>query len=162
MTTIYSGPVVSPQSLSGYLALPRCLIAVAAHGDILWIDHDIDPANLRDTIARHGVDTYTLVHLKPGEFIMPGLVDTHIVRSPPFSPPLLISPQHACQFPNLGVCASLPSPSCEISLGFSAEVTSNSSTGSPHIPFPPNQSSRTWTMPSAYIPMSSNASSRPA
>ena len=163
MTTIYSGPVINPQSLSSYLALPRCLIAVAADGDILWIDHDIDPANLRDTITHHGVQTYTLVHLKPGEFIMPGLVDTHIVRSPLPSPPLLISSQHACQFPNLGVCASLsPFPSCDISLDFSAEVTWNSSIGLPHIPFPPNPSSRTWTMPSAYIPTSSNASSRPA
>jgi guanine deaminase len=107
MTTIYSGPVVSPHSLSSYLALPRCVIAVAAHGDILWIDPDVDPAHLPDTIARHGVQTYTLVHLKPGEFIMPGLVDTHIVRGPLPSPPLLIPPSTPASFQTLA-CAHPP------------------------------------------------------
>lgn len=107
MTTIYHGPVINPISLTAYTALPRCLIAVAHDGNILWIDDDVDPANLTDTIAHRGLQTYTLVHLKQGEFIMPGFIDTHIVRS--FLPSLTPTHpfcQHACQFPNLGVCAS--------------------------------------------------------
>ncbi|KAF8136419.1 hypothetical protein EV363DRAFT_1446834 [Boletus edulis] len=92
MTTIYAGPVINPQSLTSYLALPRCLIAVDSNGNILWIDPDVDNTDLPLAIAHHGVQAYTLVQLKPGEFIMPGLVDTHI---------------HACQFPNLGVGGDL-------------------------------------------------------
>jgi len=111
MTTIYSGPVINPQSLSAYLALTRCLIAVGSDGNILWIDTDVDPASLRDTVAHHGVHNYTLVDLKPGEFIMPGLIDTHIVRTRFLRRPHSSRLQHACQFPNLGVCASPSSPS---------------------------------------------------
>ncbi|KAF8559639.1 guanine deaminase [Imleria badia] len=87
MTTIYSGPIINPQSLTSYRAHPACLIAVGQDGNILWIDTDVDTA-----IARHGVQSHTLVKLNPGEFIMPGLIDTHI---------------HACQFQNLGVGGDL-------------------------------------------------------
>ncbi|KAF9246460.1 hypothetical protein BU15DRAFT_40175 [Melanogaster broomeanus] len=90
MTTIYYGPVINPQTTTYYLALPRCLIAVGPDGNISWIEDDIVGSKLQETIVKHGFveGDYTLVYLKPGEFIMPGLIDTHI---------------HACQVPNLGV-----------------------------------------------------------
>ncbi|KAG8217571.1 hypothetical protein J3R82DRAFT_5722 [Butyriboletus roseoflavus] len=107
-TIIFHGPVVNPLSLTVYNALPRCLIAVANDGNILWIDDDVDPANLRDTIAHHGLQSYTLIDLKPGEFIMPGLVDTHIVRSPPPSlPPTHPSASMPASFQTLA-CAHPP------------------------------------------------------
>ena len=141
MTTIYLGPVINPVSLTSFLALPVALIAVGHDGNILWIDTDSD---LNDAIARHGVQTYSLVRLKPGEFIMPGLIDTHIVRTGPFCfPPLLTSAQHACQFPNLGVYAiSRPRLYLDrLTRDSAAEVTSNCLIGSAHIPFLPNQNS---------------------
>ncbi|KAF8844894.1 guanine deaminase [Paxillus ammoniavirescens] len=90
MTTIYYGPVINPQTLTTYLALPRCLIAVGPDGNISWTEDDIIGSKLQETITQHGFcdGEYTLVHLQPGEFILPGFIDTHI---------------HACQVPNLGV-----------------------------------------------------------
>lgn len=96
MTTIYFGPVINPQSLTSFLALPRCLIAVGHDGNILWIDNDVDPADLSDTLVHHALQNYTLVELKPGEFIMPGLVDTHIVRKSPSS---AVHCSHLCSMP---------------------------------------------------------------
>ncbi|KAH0830626.1 hypothetical protein J3R83DRAFT_2081 [Lanmaoa asiatica] len=111
-TIIYYGPVINPHSLTSYLALPRCLIAVGHDGNILWIDSDVDPPSLRDTIAHRGIQSYTLVDLKPGEFIMPGLIDTHIVRSPLASlAPAHPSPSMPASFQTLA-CAHPPvSPS---------------------------------------------------
>ncbi|KIJ69327.1 hypothetical protein HYDPIDRAFT_24172 [Hydnomerulius pinastri MD-312] len=90
MTTVYYGPVINPQTLTSYLALPRCLIAVGPDGNISWIEDDVIGSKLQETMIQHGFSDgdYTLVDLKPGEFIMPGFIDTHI---------------HACQVPNLGV-----------------------------------------------------------
>lgn len=112
MTTIYAGPVINPQSLSAFLALPRCLIAVDASGNILWIDNDV--LDIHAAIAHHAVDNYTLVQLNPGEFIIPGFIDTHTVRrSPLLSWPPAHPHQHACQFPNLGVYAVPPRPTLQ-------------------------------------------------
>jgi guanine deaminase len=85
MTTIYYGPVINPQTLTTYLALPRCLIAVGPDGNISWIEDDIIGSKLQETISQHGFSDgkYTLVHLNHGEFILPGFIDTHIVRSFP-------------------------------------------------------------------------------
>ncbi|KAF9227848.1 guanine deaminase [Gyrodon lividus] len=90
MTTVYYGPVINPQTLTSYLALPRCLVAVGPDGNISWIENDVVGSKFQETITQHGFSDgdYSLVDLKPGEFIMPGLIDTHI---------------HACQVPNLGV-----------------------------------------------------------
>ena len=111
MTTIYFGPVINPRSLTSFLALPRCLIAVGQDGNILWIDNEVDPVGLRDTITRHGLRSYTLVDLKPGEFIMPGLIDTHIVCNPPSSlfPPTDISVSTPASFQTLACAHPLAS-----------------------------------------------------
>ncbi|KAG9312228.1 hypothetical protein JVU11DRAFT_7527 [Chiua virens] len=92
MINIYFGPTVNPQTLTHYLALPRCLIAVGSDGNIIWIEDDVDDAALQSTVVNHGLKDgdYTLVNLSlnSGEFLIPGLIDTHT---------------HASQFPNLGV-----------------------------------------------------------
>ena len=93
MINLYFGPVINPQTLTHYLALPRCLIAVGSDGNIIWIEEDIDPSVVHDTITVRGLKhgEYTLVDFctNPGEFIMPGLIDTHVVCHPillPFAP----------------------------------------------------------------------------
>ncbi|KAL4067168.1 hypothetical protein V8B97DRAFT_1874102 [Scleroderma yunnanense] len=89
-TAVYYGPVINPESLTCFQALSQCLIAVGPDGNILWIETDIAKCNLEATLEERGLchDNHMLVVLKPGEFIMPGFVDSHI---------------HACQIPNLGL-----------------------------------------------------------
>ncbi|KAH7926630.1 Metallo-dependent hydrolase [Leucogyrophana mollusca] len=89
MATIYYGSVINPKTLTDYDALPRCLIAVTATGNIDWIVEDVVDSMVQETIAQHGLtDDTCVVTLKPGEFIMPGFIDTHT---------------HAVQVPNLGI-----------------------------------------------------------
>ncbi|KAF8553474.1 Metallo-dependent hydrolase [Imleria badia] len=96
MINLYYGPVINPKTLLNYLALPRCLIAVGSDGNIIWIEDDIEASAIHSAIALRGLeeDEYKLVDFsaKPGEFIIPGLIDTHV---------------HACQFPNLGIGGDL-------------------------------------------------------
>ncbi|KAG1754407.1 hypothetical protein EDB19DRAFT_1823727 [Suillus lakei] len=82
MCTVYYGPVINPQSVTDYLALPRCLICVSSQGDIEWIVENVESTKLNDVLAQHDCapSDITLVCLKEGEFLMPGLVDTHTVR----------------------------------------------------------------------------------
>ncbi|KAL4075452.1 hypothetical protein J3A83DRAFT_4356789 [Scleroderma citrinum] len=89
-TAVYYGPVINPESLTNFHALPRCLIAVSPDGNIAWIEDDVIRSELEAALGQHGLlqGDYILTELKPGEFIMPGFIDTHI---------------HACQVPNLGV-----------------------------------------------------------
>ena len=84
MTTIFYGALVSPTSLTSYDALPRALLAVSREsGDIAWVERDVAPEGLQDALALHGVlgEDADVVALKHGEFLMPGLVDTHIVSA---------------------------------------------------------------------------------
>jgi guanine deaminase len=78
--TIFYGPLVNPKSLSSFQALPRCLLAVAASGQIDWIEEDVHESALLDVLAQHGSLDVPLVNLRHGEFILPGFVDTHTVR----------------------------------------------------------------------------------
>ncbi|KAG6335851.1 hypothetical protein ID866_3241 [Astraeus odoratus] len=77
---VYYGPVINPKSLTCYQALPRCLMAVGPEGNISWIEEDVIPCKVQDTLAKHGLSQgdYAFVELKEGEFIMPGFIDTHI------------------------------------------------------------------------------------
>lgn len=118
MITLYFGPVVNPQTLTRYDALPRCLIAVGSDGNIIWIEEDVDVSVLHQIISLRGLNDgeYTLVELNAsaGEFIMPGLIDTHVVRWSTLvartlnteDDPSIHLLQHACQFPNLGMYVS--------------------------------------------------------
>jgi hypothetical protein len=84
MIELYYGPVINPQSLRRYLALPRCLIAIGSDGNIIWVEDDIEADAIANIIAGHGLKDaeYKLVDFTatPGEFLMPGLIDTHVVR----------------------------------------------------------------------------------
>ncbi|KAH9952108.1 Metallo-dependent hydrolase [Amylocystis lapponica] len=89
MATIFYGALISPTSLSTYDALPHALLSVSHDtGEIEWLDEDVPASTVQDALARHGlVSEVDLVELKPGEFIMPGFIDTHT---------------HAPQVPNIG------------------------------------------------------------
>ncbi|KAF9819778.1 hypothetical protein IEO21_01869 [Rhodonia placenta] len=89
MSTIFYGAVVSPTSLTTYLAAPHALLSVSrVTGDIEWLEEDVSASALQDVLAKHGqTGAVDLVELKTGEFLMPGFVDTHA---------------HAPQVPNVG------------------------------------------------------------
>jgi guanine deaminase len=78
--TIFYGPLVNPKSLSSFQALPRCLLAVGASGQIDWIEEDVHKSVLLNVLDQHGSLDIPLVSLGHGEFILPGFVDTHTVR----------------------------------------------------------------------------------
>jgi guanine deaminase len=80
--TVFYGPLVNPTSISSFQALPRCLLAVGASGDIDWIEQDVHASVLQAVLARHESLSVPLVVLKHGEFILPGFIDTHTVRTP--------------------------------------------------------------------------------
>lgn len=83
MSTVFYGAVVTPESLTSYLASPRTLFSVSkSNGEIEWLETDVPSSEVQEILAKHGVvDTADLdiVELKHGEFIMPGFVDTHTV-----------------------------------------------------------------------------------
>lgn len=80
MSTVFYGALITPTSLTAYRALPHALLSVSrATGNIEWVEDDVSAGDLQDALARHGVQAVDLVELKPGEFLMPGFVDTHIV-----------------------------------------------------------------------------------
>ena len=79
--TIFYGPLVNPRSISSYQALPNCLLAVGPSGDIEWIEEDVHRSALQAALTRHGSLNVPLVILQYGEFILPGFVDTHTVRT---------------------------------------------------------------------------------
>lgn len=81
--TIFYGPVINPESPSSFQALPRCLLAIDATGEIVWIEKDVPEAALKDVLVQHGSDKIIPHTLKHGEFLLPGFVDTHTVRTRP-------------------------------------------------------------------------------
>lgn len=82
ITTVYYGPVINPKSPKSFDALPRCLMAVGPDGNISWIEEEVTSCELETILHNHGLQDcgkYVLTELKPGEFIIPGFIDTHIV-----------------------------------------------------------------------------------
>lgn len=79
-TIIFYGAVVNPKSLIAYQALPRCLLAVGSSGTIDWLIGDVPENRLHETLSKKGCTDERLITLHPGEFIMPGFIDTHTVR----------------------------------------------------------------------------------
>ena len=84
MSTVFYGALVTPVSLTEYDALPRALLAVSRHtGDITWLERDVHPREIQDALERHGMLwPVDFIELKHGEFLLPGFIDTHIVRCP--------------------------------------------------------------------------------
>lgn len=74
---VYYGPVINPVTLSSFKALPSCLLAVGPTGNIDWIVEDVDSSMVQETMAAHGYIDVDVVCLPDGQFIMPGLIDTH-------------------------------------------------------------------------------------
>ncbi|KAF8275054.1 Metallo-dependent hydrolase [Lactarius quietus] len=83
---VFYGPIVNPNSTSSFRLLPNALLAVAASGEVDWIEENVPPGSVQDVLARHGSLTKPIV-LEYGQFILPGFVDTHT---------------HAPQVPNIG------------------------------------------------------------
>jgi hypothetical protein len=100
--TIFYGPIVNPISHSSFQALPRCLLAVGPTGHIEWIVEDVHESALLGVLAQHGSTDIPLVVLRHGEFLLPGFVDTHTVRSARFSHNV-----RACTLLTNDVCLSI-------------------------------------------------------
>ena len=81
-STIYYGPVITPESLTQYKALPKCLLSVGPSGNIDWIVEHVPEHLLQDTLALKGCIDIDVTTLKTGEFIIPGFIDTHTACHP--------------------------------------------------------------------------------
>jgi guanine deaminase len=79
LPTLYYGAVVNPVDLTTFQALPRCLLAVGADGDIAWLVEDVEEFSLQETMAARGCEGSDVVAMKLGEFLLPGFIDTHTV-----------------------------------------------------------------------------------
>jgi guanine deaminase len=79
MSIVYYGSVVSPVSPKSFHAFRSCLLAVGPTGNIDWIVEDVADSMVQETMAAHGYIDVDVVCLTEGEFIMPGLIDTHTV-----------------------------------------------------------------------------------
>ena len=56
MSTIFYGALVTPTSLTSYLALPHALLVVSkSSGVIEWLEEDVAPDELQDVLAKHGI-----------------------------------------------------------------------------------------------------------
>ncbi|KAG8981318.1 hypothetical protein FRB94_009379 [Tulasnella sp. JGI-2019a] len=86
---IIYGAIIHPLSLREYQASNEALIAIDDKGIIQWLEVGVDNHRVQDVVAAKGwsLDDVDFVELKPGQWIMPGFVDTHT---------------HAPQYPNLG------------------------------------------------------------
>lgn len=85
ISKVYYGAIIQSRSLTELDAWPRALLAIDASGVIAWIETDVSSSEVRDVAGRHGWDigdssTVEFIEGKKGEWIMPGLVDTHTVR----------------------------------------------------------------------------------
>ncbi|GLB34642.1 putative amidohydrolase family protein [Lyophyllum shimeji] len=85
--TIFYGPVISPESLTSYKALPNCLLSVGPSGTIDWLVEDVEEHALQKTLAQKGCIDVNVTVLPSGRFLLPGFIDTHT---------------HAPQLPNIG------------------------------------------------------------
>lgn len=88
MSTVFYGALVTPTSgsLSTYLAAPKAALCVSHDtGTIAWIEEDVHPSAFQDVMAKHGLvgEDISIVELKTGEFLLPGFIDTHTVRTAP-------------------------------------------------------------------------------
>ena len=78
-TTVYYGSIVNPETLTSYKALPRGLLAVNDDGFIDWLIEDVAYEHIQHAMIQNGAISADLRLLKPGEFLMPGFIDTHTV-----------------------------------------------------------------------------------
>ena len=77
--TIFYGPVINPVSLTRFSALPYCLLSIDPSGKIEWMIDNVYDHQLQETLASKSLSDDNLIHLKDGEFLMPGFIDAHAV-----------------------------------------------------------------------------------
>ena len=86
--SVFYGPIINPATLTDYTIFPRALLAVDSSGNIAWVEQDVDSCDVQYIVdqrvselkASLGSDLRVIVtELRDGEFILPGLVDTHTV-----------------------------------------------------------------------------------
>ncbi|KAF9265595.1 guanine deaminase [Marasmius fiardii PR-910] len=87
---VFYGSIINPESLTSYKTSSNSLLAVNSKGNIEWIAHDVQDSMVQETLLQHGCVDVEVLALKEGQFIMPGLIDTHT---------------HAPQLPNIGTGA---------------------------------------------------------
>ena len=76
---IFYGPVINPVSLTCFNTLPHCLLSIDLSGKIEWMIDNVDKHQLQKTLASKALSDTNIVHLKDGEFLIPGFIDTHTV-----------------------------------------------------------------------------------
>lgn len=90
--TLYSTPLAHSVSRDELEILPRALVCVDSSGIIEWIEKDCPGGSVQEAALRHGVvlgdesagpggssGGVDIVDVPDGEFIAPGLIDTHTV-----------------------------------------------------------------------------------
>lgn len=77
--TIFYGPVINPVSLTFFSTLPHCLLSVDSSGKIEWMIDNVYEHELEETLTLKKCGHVKKIHLKDGEFLMPGFIDTHTV-----------------------------------------------------------------------------------
>ncbi|CAE6444620.1 unnamed protein product [Rhizoctonia solani] len=88
---LFYGAIITPVSVRKAEFWRDALLYVNSEGIIGWIEHKVKPSDIEGVANKHGLKIDKLVEvykLRHGEWIMPGLIDTHT---------------HAPQFPNLGI-----------------------------------------------------------
>ena len=73
--TIFYGPV----SLTCFDILPYCLLSIDPSGKIEWMIDNIFEHQLQETLAPNELLDFEIVILMDGEFLMPGLINTHVI-----------------------------------------------------------------------------------
>jgi guanine deaminase len=75
----FLGPVIHSRSSSELEIIPCALLAVNNEGKIASFLRNADPQQARDTLKalNFSPDLVTIHHLGPGQFLIPGFVDTH-------------------------------------------------------------------------------------
>ncbi|KAG6907708.1 hypothetical protein DXG01_007726 [Tephrocybe rancida] len=76
--SIFYGAVINPKTLTCYEALPNCLLLVGPSGNIEWIEKHVELHAVHDVLAQKGCIDIDIVELQPGQFLLPGFIDTHI------------------------------------------------------------------------------------
>ncbi|ORY24134.1 hypothetical protein BCR39DRAFT_472609 [Naematelia encephala] len=98
--TIYHGNFIHTPTPAKLEVLHSALVCVGPEGVIEWIEEDVQGEMIQDISGRYGIDlldgaataAVQVVQIPQGEFVCPGLVDTHT---------------HAPQYPNIGLGGAL-------------------------------------------------------
>ena len=76
---VFYGDLINPGSLKSLRLHRRSLLAVNTSGCIDWIIENIVESEIQKVLDDHSYRGVEIIILKPGQFIVPGFVDTHTV-----------------------------------------------------------------------------------